>query len=52
MSRLCQSGVRRSNEKSRPLLGLFACEFARRVCDLGQLAEGEGFEPAVRSFGA
>jgi hypothetical protein len=37
-----------SNEKSLPLLGLFARQFTRKYPALGKLAERVGFEPTVR----
>jgi hypothetical protein len=36
MSALCREGVRSSNEKSLPLLGLIAHKVTRRICGFGQ----------------
>jgi hypothetical protein len=44
MSALCREGVRSSNEKSLPLLGLIAHKVTRRICGFGQ-GGGEGEEP-------
>jgi hypothetical protein len=50
--RALSKGIRDSNGKIAAAVGLNAREHARRIRSLGKLAEGEGFELAVRSFGA
>jgi hypothetical protein len=50
MSAPCREGVRSSNEKSLPLLGLIAHKLTRRICGFGQAGggRGTGIEPSPR----
>lgn len=51
MSPPCREGVRSSNEKSLPLLGLIAYKLVRRTCGFGQAGGGRGarIEPSPRN---
>ena len=50
MSAPCREGVRISNEKSLPLLGLIAHKLTRRICGFGQGGGGRG--AGIRTFSA